>query len=330
MRRRLHRPRLSAELVGRVRSVDEVRTARLLEQLYHTSQDRSWDGRQVLAELLERHGAIDLPSEQRRALGRLLSIALVGELASWKVAAALALDLESVEARMAATAQAHDEARHFYVLHDYLELLGCDPDPLPPPVESVLDEVLLTRDPVRRVLGLELLIEPVALTLYALVREAALEPILADLLMRFEHDATRHLVLGWELVPRMLTAASSARKLRLFAWHARMAMRQLDGMVQVAEDLRCLGFEPREVVLMGQQRQMQALHDLFRLSGGPLRGQDALVNLVEARIQWDFPAPDTNNEPLQRIQRSITALVEGPDPTWRQSLVGANGRNRSF
>lgn len=323
IRPRRRRPRLSAELVSRTRSVDEVRTARLLEQLYHTSHDRSWDGRQVLAQLLDDHGAIDLPDPQRRALGRLLSVALVGELASWKVAAALALDLESVEARMAATAQAHDEARHFYVLHDYLELLGCDPDPLPPAIEGVLDEVLLTRDPVRRVLGLELLLEPVAMTLYAVVREAGLEPILGELLGHFEADAARHLVLGWELVPRMLAAATAPRKLRLLAWHARMALRQLDGMVQVADDLRCLGFDPREVVLRGQQRQMQALSELFRLSGGPLLGQEALVNLVEARIQWDFPDPGAPNDLPRKLRRSLASLAAGPEPDRRHSLMTA-------
>ncbi len=324
LRSRLRRPRLSAELVSRTRSVDEVRSARLLEQVYHAGRERAWDGREVLSELLGEHGAIDLPESERRALGRLFSIALVGELASWKVAAALALDLPSVEARMAATAQAHDEARHFTVLHDYLELLGCDPEPLPPAVEGVLDEVLLTRDPVRRILGLELLIEPVALTLYTLVREARIEPVLGGLLARFEDDAARHLVLGWELVPRMLAAATPPRRIRLFAWHARMAMRQLDGMVQVADDLHTLGFAPREVVLQGQQRQMQALRELFRLSGGPLLGQDALVNLVEARIQWDFPAPEDPADLPSRVRRSFAGLADGPAPDRRHSLVTAS------
>ena len=324
IRRRRRRPTLSAELASRVRSVDEVRTARLLEQLYHAGRDRSWDGREVLSEGLEAHGAIDLPPDTRQALGRLLSIALIGELASWKVAAALALDLDSVEARMAATAQAHDEARHFTVLHDYLELLGCDPEPLPPPVEGVLDDVLSTRDPVRRVLGLELLIEPVAMTLYGLIRESGLEPILGQVLAHFEADAARHLVLGMELVPRMLATASPPRKLRLFAWHARMALKQLDGMVQVADDLRTLGFDPRDVVLRGQQRQMQTLRELFRLSGGPLLGQDALVNLVEARIQWDFPEPEAPSDLPRRLRRSAAGLRSGPEPARRQTLTAVS------
>jgi hypothetical protein len=308
-----------------MRSMDEVRTARLLEQVYHNSQDSSWDGRHVLSELLDKHGAIDLPDKKRRALGRLFSVALVGELAAWKVAAALALDLDSVEARMAATAQAHDEARHFYVLHDYLALLGCDPEPLPRAVEGVLNEVLQTRDPVRRVLGLELVIEPVAMTLYALVRKACVEPILGELLGRFEDDAARHLVLGWELVPRLLAEASPARKLRLFVWHARMALRQLDGMVTVADDLRCLGFDPREVVLAGQQRQMQGLQELFRISGGPLLGQEALVNLVEARIQWDFPGPGAFQDLPRRVRRTLDGLAVGPDQRRRETLVSTSG-----
>ncbi len=323
--RLLHRrrPRLAAELITGHRTVDEVKTARLLERLYHTSQDRSWDGRQVLSELLEQHGAIDLPPQQRRALGRLFTIALVGELAAWKVAAAMALDLDTVEARMAATAQAHDEARHFYVLHDYLGLLGHEPQPLPPAVERVLDEVLNTRDPVRRVLGMELMVEPVALTLYALVRESGLEPILVDLLAWFERDGTSHLVLGQRLVPQLMEASSPARRLRLFAWHARMAMLQLDSMVEVADDLATLGFDVRQVVLEGQRRQMQAARELFRLEGGPLLGQDALVNLVEARIQWHWPEQQAPDDLGRRVRRAVNGLARGPDPSRRASLVAA-------
>ena len=45
-----------------------------------------------------------------------------GELAAWRISAQLADRLEPLEMKMAATSQAHDEARHFYVMHDYLEL----------------------------------------------------------------------------------------------------------------------------------------------------------------------------------------------------------------
>ena len=40
--------------------------------------------------------------------------------------------LEDDEARMAATSQAHDEARHYYVMRDYLNLLGEVPTEIDP------------------------------------------------------------------------------------------------------------------------------------------------------------------------------------------------------
>ena len=100
-----------------------------LERLYHIGQNNIWDGKQVLAELIARHGQPKLPPEQRDAALKLLSILLWGELAAWAISADLAERIDDVEAKMAATSQAHDEARHFYVLRDYLRVGELPPFP---------------------------------------------------------------------------------------------------------------------------------------------------------------------------------------------------------
>src|SRR5689334_8015209 len=93
---------------------------RKLENLYHKTHAFSWDGKQVLAELQKKHGGIQLPVEKRAHIARIFSVILWGELAAWNVSADLALALEDVEAKMAATAQVYDEARHFFTMRDYL------------------------------------------------------------------------------------------------------------------------------------------------------------------------------------------------------------------
>ena len=98
-------------------SPEEARSARKLAGIYHKGQARAWNGEEVLSDLLDRHGGIQLPPEQRRAILGLFSVILWGELAAWKISADLARRLEPLEAKMAATSQAHDEARHFYVMH---------------------------------------------------------------------------------------------------------------------------------------------------------------------------------------------------------------------
>src|SRR5688500_19702095 len=89
----------------------EERT-RKLEKIYHLSQQHAWDGRAVLSGLIARHGGIQLEPEKRESLARIFSIILWGELAAWVVSADLAERIDDVEAKMAATSQTFDEARH--------------------------------------------------------------------------------------------------------------------------------------------------------------------------------------------------------------------------
>src|ERR1700756_24071 len=102
-----------------------------LERLYHVGHKQAWDGKQVLKELIQKHGGIQMAPEKKRALAEIFSTILWGELAAWSISADLALQLEDTEAKMAATSQVFDEARHFYVMRDYLLALDV-PGGLPP------------------------------------------------------------------------------------------------------------------------------------------------------------------------------------------------------
>ena len=73
--------------------------------------------------LWRKHGSIQLSREQRLSLVHPLSLLMWGELAAWNVAAELAERLEDPDARLAASSQVFDEARHFYALRDYVAAL---------------------------------------------------------------------------------------------------------------------------------------------------------------------------------------------------------------
>src|SRR5579871_3911614 len=115
-----------------------------LERLYHVGQQKIWDGKQVLAELMRKHGGIRVPDDKREALNQVFSVILWGELAAWSIAADLALMLDEPAAKMAATSQAHDEARHFFVMRDYLLALGGELPKLDGYTAVVLNELLDT------------------------------------------------------------------------------------------------------------------------------------------------------------------------------------------
>src|SRR6185295_14775431 len=125
--------------------------------IYHRGQDLAWSGREVLAALVDKHGGVHVPEGKKQALRDVFGPIMWGELAAWKISAQLADRLEPLEAKMAATSQAHDEARHFYVMHDYLELAtGSVPRGMHRASEQLLSTVLETDNLAHKLLGMQL------------------------------------------------------------------------------------------------------------------------------------------------------------------------------
>ena len=204
---RLRRPQqIRYEMFDLATSAAEAKRLDKCERIYHRGQALSWNGREILAQLIDEHGGIQIDDEKRRALGRIFSILLWGELAAWKISAQLADRLVPLEAKMAATSQAHDEARHFYVLYEYLQTLGIRPGPLGRGPQALLNLVLNTDELAHKLLGMQLMIETMALTIFQMVREARPEPVLADLLRYYERDEARHVGLGMQYLPGLVAA----------------------------------------------------------------------------------------------------------------------------
>jgi hypothetical protein len=191
----------------------EARRAKRMANIYHVGQDRAWDGRNILQELVAKHGAPTVDPAIRDSLGHVFAVILWGELAAWRVAAQLSDLVVPLEAKMAAASQVHDEARHFYVMHDYLALLG----PMPPPPKRwcrhVLGMTLGTKSLAKKLLGMQFTIESVALTVFQRVRERNIEPVLTDLLSFFERDEARHVGLGVQLLPSLIGEMTLADKI---------------------------------------------------------------------------------------------------------------------
>ncbi len=89
----------------------DARSAHVLERIYHKGQKLSWDGKEVLSTLIKEHGQPNVDQSTKESLGRIFSVILWGELAAWRISAQLADELDCLEAKMAATSQAFDEAR---------------------------------------------------------------------------------------------------------------------------------------------------------------------------------------------------------------------------
>jgi hypothetical protein len=233
----------------------EARRARRMESIYHAGQAKIWDGREVLAKAIARHGKPTLPPEKRRALARIFGMIMWGELAAWKISAQLADRLVPLEAKLAAASQVHDEARHFYVMHDYLEALGEQPARIEFWAERVLRKTLETDNLLKKLVGMQLTVETIALVAFQRVREIEVEPVLTELMPFYERDEARHIGLGIQLVPQLMSELSIAGAASLALFQLDMIVAALASVKSIERDLLALGVDPRSLLGILFRRQ---------------------------------------------------------------------------
>jgi hypothetical protein len=301
---------LDTSIFTRERTREEARRAHKLENIYHAGQEKIWNGREVLSVLVEKHGGVQMPLDVQRALARVFSSLMWGELAAWKISAQLADLLTDFEAKMAATSQVHDEARHFYVLHDYLELLDVE---IPAPSRStrmLLETVLGTESMAEKVVGMQLFVESMALTVFKFVRELRIEPVLSELLIFYERDEARHVGLGVQHAPELLRGISLKERMSLETFQLRILINSLVALKSLEPSFRRLGIEPRAIAEDGIQRMLSTLALIAQVNGRDMKelAGPVITRIFEATCEVMFPAPGSARSLRQRLWEAGRAL----------------------
>ena len=275
-----------------------------LEGLYHKGQARIWNGKEYLQECLDKHGGINVQEKNVEALHNIFMIILWGELAAWKISSALATELENDSARMAATSQAHDEARHFYVMKDYLELLGenTSREDLNKHADRFLSYILDANHVSKKLLGMQLMVEPLALTLFKIVREKNVDPVLTDLLMMFERDEARHVAFGTLHLPEVLREMTLAQRTDLWIWQFRGYMKQFNILYSMEDSFKQLGINPRTVYESARKKQLHALNMMAEEMGIKYPLAEAVMKISDARYELG-----TTSEERSYIERLLRA-----------------------
>jgi hypothetical protein len=254
--------------LGSTAFIDEAREKfGKLERLYHIAQSRAWNGKDVLADLLNRHGGLQVEPHQRGPLARVFSIILWGELAAWIISADLAERLDDVEAKMAATGQAFDEARHFSTLRDYLLALGGEIPRLDIYSAMLLRTLIDTRSLPHKLLGMQLLAETIAIDVFRTVAERRVEPVLSDLLPYFERDESRHVGLGVLYLPEELRRLSPFGVVNLYAFQARILALTSMTLALLAPDFEALGIDNNQIARRGLKLQKEAVEQMDERRG---------------------------------------------------------------
>jgi hypothetical protein len=294
------------------RADQEAARARRMESIYFVGQAKAWDGRAVLQEVLARHpappGQPRLSAQHSQALARVFSTLMWGELAAWRTAAQQADQLPDHEMRLAATAQAHDEARHYYVLHDYLVSLGVHVPPLDRHTRAFLNLILSTRHPLQKMVGMQLLVETIALTIFKMVRDMNVDPALTELLAYYEKDEARHVGFGVQAAPILMENAGTWARLGLAVFEVRVLRHMLRGLGSMQQELAQVGVNVRDLVEEGGRRFARILDDYGQERRRTREGR-LLGRFYGAALEWFFPRSPAG--PTARARAAWRAFVAG-------------------
>jgi len=234
-----------------------------LDKVYHKGQDKIWNGKEVLDSLFEKHGDLDLSPEHSLALKNILSIIFWGEYVAWNVASDLSSKLDDFGAKMASVSQAHDEARHFYVMGDYLKKrLDYRPKAMMPAAFRVLNGVGKTNNVAKKLLGMQLMVEPVAITIFRFLRKSQVDPLLSELLEYYERDEARHIALGIKYLPNLIKKMNILQLIDFVIWQIRMINAEIEGLRSIEKDLIALDLKPIEVFEFTEKKQVDCLKTL--------------------------------------------------------------------
>ena len=291
------------DMFDMVASASEAKRFGKCERIYHRGQSMAWDGKDVLAMLLEKHGGIQIDEGKKQALERVFAIIMWGELAAWKISAQLADELVPLEAKMAATSQAHDEARHFYVMHDYLTELGYVPERMDRAPQALLDLVLDSTSMAHKILGMQLMIETIALTIFQTVRETEVEPVLCELMKYYERDEARHVGLGMQYLPSLIERMSKSEVSGMITFQVRLLAWALWELRVLEPDFITLGIDPRAILERGRKKQLGALHEAFNALGVDWRDdRNYAAATLKAVTEFMFPTDDTKPSKFKQFE----------------------------
>ncbi len=292
----------------------EARTS-TIARIYHKGHEQAWDGRAVLDELIAKHGPIAFPADKREAFAKIASVLLWGELAAWSISADLALKLEDTPAKMAASSQVFDEARHFYVLREYLWRANLPVPRLGGWSRRLLVELLETDNLLYKVVGIQLLVESTAVVIFRMVADAKLEPVLTELLYYFERDEARHVGLGVLALPDVLAGLSERDAIALWWFQTKMQLEMIAGGMTLRHAFEHLGIDQAQMNLIGFRYHSEILRRMKKPSGvDGVKGLFKMSRAGQDRFQ-QFLFPTGDPPPWQRA--ALGALVALADTTDR-------------
>ncbi|HEU0157647.1 MAG TPA: ferritin-like domain-containing protein [Stellaceae bacterium] len=197
--------------------------------------------------------------EVNRAVARWrLSTLMAGEHGAMLVCSQMVENVEGQDAKLFQASQVVDEARHNEVLHRYMALrLEGRNYPLANNVEEIFDTLLGTSAWYLKTIGLQLVAETFAVSLFRMLAESSKDAVLRQICRRILQDEARHMGFGMLSLPKVVADATAAerREMEDFAvWALNRTLRGIFPLAAYEE----IGFGRVEIDEIRQLRRERA------------------------------------------------------------------------
>jgi hypothetical protein len=220
----------------------------------------------------------DLPAETRWNVSRcsaafMLSNFLHGEQGALMVAGQMVSAVPHMDGKFYAATQTLDEARHVEVFAAYIQKLE-EVHEITPGLKDLLDRVISAEDWKFKAVGMQIVIEGLALFLFRDMRNRTQEPLLQRLLTYVSRDEARHTGYGIKYLNHVVPTLSEreSRELQDFAFEctralmaSRAGLSMRDRVLQVWRDA---GVDPADVFKSLEKERDQIAPAMKAPTGG--------------------------------------------------------------
>ncbi|RLQ20799.1 ferritin-like domain-containing protein [Seongchinamella sediminis] len=141
-----------------------------------------------------------------------LSQFLHGEQGALLVASQLCSCAPTLNAKLYAGSQTFDEARHVEVFNKYLQQRLGMMYPVNTHLKSILDKILTDRRWDMKFIGMQIVIEGLALSAFNTTRETTPDPVLKDVVYLVTRDEARHVTFGVNYLEEFVSSLSQEEK----------------------------------------------------------------------------------------------------------------------
>jgi rubrerythrin len=246
--------------------LDQWNAARDIDWDQPLAGESGGDGGLIADDLVDIHGTKFwdrlLPAQRvevNRAVSRWrISILMAGEQGAMLVCSQLVENVEGQDAKLFQATQVVDEARHNEVLHRYLALrLDGRNYPLAGNVREIFDTLLGTAAWHLKTIGLQLVAETFAVSLFRMLAESSKDAVLRQVCKRIVQDEARHMGFSMLSLPTVVAEASASerREMEDFAvWALNRTLRGIFPLAAYEE----LGFSRADIDEIRQLRRERA------------------------------------------------------------------------